>query len=81
MKPWTSTFEDATERLLDIALAATPQQRLDWLEDAQKFALESAIVETRFFEAPTSDRAATPLTESKPPGAPEGSEQSRPGSR
>ncbi|MGK2859337.1 MAG: hypothetical protein ACSLFQ_19215 [Thermoanaerobaculia bacterium] len=40
---WTSSFEDAEERLLDVSLAATPEQRLEWLEEAQRFALECAM--------------------------------------
>ena len=47
IKPWTSTFEDSEDRLLDIALAASPQQRLEWLEEAQRFALESGILDAQ----------------------------------
>lgn len=63
MKPWTSTFEDAELRRLEISLAATPEQRLDWLEQAQLFALESGAQ-----PADTPKRAARP---SEPDASPE----------
>lgn len=35
---WRGDFQSAEERLLDISLAATPSERLKWLEEALAFA-------------------------------------------
>lgn len=36
---WRGDFQSAEERLLDISLAATPSERLRWLEEALAFAM------------------------------------------
>ena len=82
MKPWTSTFQDAEERLLDIALAATPQQRLEWLEEAQQFALKSGLVDGQGVDCREAKQGqATTAAESTPAGAPESSGRSHSRSR
>lgn len=35
---WRGDFASATDELLLAGLAATPEQRLDWLEEAVRFA-------------------------------------------
>lgn len=35
---WRGDFRAAEERLMDISLAATPSERLKWLEEALAFA-------------------------------------------
>jgi hypothetical protein len=35
---WRGDFQSAEERLLDASLAASPSQRLKWLEEALAFA-------------------------------------------
>jgi hypothetical protein len=35
---WRGDFQSAEERLLEASLAATPSQRLKWLEEALAFA-------------------------------------------
>jgi hypothetical protein len=35
---WRGDFDSAEERLLDLSLAATPSERLKWLEEALAFA-------------------------------------------
>lgn len=35
---WSGDFAAAEERLLDVSLAATPSERLKWLEEALAFA-------------------------------------------
>jgi hypothetical protein len=35
---WSGSFRDAEERLLQSTLSATPSQRLQWLEEALRFA-------------------------------------------
>ena len=39
---WRGDFRAAEERLLDASLAATPSQRLKWLEEALAFAARMA---------------------------------------
>lgn len=36
--PWRAGFRDAEEQALEASLAATPSQRLRWLEQAIEFA-------------------------------------------
>jgi hypothetical protein len=38
---WSGDFRAAEERLLDASLAATPSQRLAWLEEALEFAAKT----------------------------------------
>jgi hypothetical protein len=63
---WTSSFEDAEERLLDLALAATPEQRLEWLEEAQRFALECGALTSPSVEDVPADNDARPSRGSEP---------------
>jgi hypothetical protein len=37
-QPWNATWEGAREQLLQSTLAATPEQRLAWLEEALELA-------------------------------------------
>jgi hypothetical protein len=39
---WRGDFGAAEERLLDVSLAATPSERLRWLEEALAFAARMA---------------------------------------
>lgn len=39
-KSWTSTFDDAEQFAFEKSRSATPQERLDWLEKAQEFAVK-----------------------------------------
>lgn len=41
---WPVTWDDAREALLDSALAATPTQRLQWLEAALKLAYDAGAL-------------------------------------
>lgn len=66
MSHWTSSFEDAEERLLDLALAATPEQRLEWLEEAQRFALERGTLTGPSVEGFPDDDGARPSRRSEP---------------
>jgi hypothetical protein len=80
MKHWTSTFEDAEERLLDIALAATPQQRLEWLEEAQQFALECGLPSSHSVGWPAEyGGRSLSVTESKPESDARRAERSKSG--
>jgi hypothetical protein len=42
---WSGDFRAAENRLLDAALAATPSQRLKWVEDALAFATKVGAVQ------------------------------------
>ena len=40
-KSWTSTFDDADQFASQKSRSATPQERLEWLEQAQDFAVKN----------------------------------------
>lgn len=42
---WRGDFQSARERMLDASLAATPAQRLKWLEEALAFAARVGALE------------------------------------
>jgi hypothetical protein len=44
---WSGDFRAAEDRLLDASLAATPSQRLAWLEEALQFAARAAALPKR----------------------------------
>ena len=47
---WSGDFESAAERTLESSLAATPEQRLRWLEEALAFAYRVGALKPREFE-------------------------------
>ena len=44
---WSGDFRAAEERLLEVSLAATPAERLKWLEEALAFAARMAELRAR----------------------------------
>lgn len=44
---WRGDFQSAEERVLDASLAATPSQRLKWLEEALAFAAKMGALGER----------------------------------
>lgn len=51
-REWRSDFEAASERTLEASLAATPSQRLAWLEEALAFAYRVGALKVRTPEEP-----------------------------
>lgn len=43
-RPWDATWEGARQRTLEAVRAATPAQRLEWLEEVQELALLSGAI-------------------------------------
>jgi len=43
-EPWDATWEGAREQLLDSTLAATPAQRLAWLEEMLELAYSAGAL-------------------------------------
>jgi hypothetical protein len=48
---WRADFRSAEERLLDASLAATPSQRLKWLEEALAFAARMNALPPRDYDS------------------------------
>ncbi len=44
---WRGDFQSAEDRMLEASLAATPAQRLQWLEEALKFAARMGALPKR----------------------------------
>jgi hypothetical protein len=61
---WSATWKDSSKRLLDAALAATPAQRLQWLEEAMALAYAAGTLSSRRdADFPGNLIAAPPATE------------------
>ena len=51
---WRADWDTAEKQVLRAGLAATPEQRLEWLEEALKFAHAVGALETRDRYPPAS---------------------------
>jgi hypothetical protein len=52
---WRSSYEDAHRRSLTRGLAATPKQRVEWLEQALRIAHASGALERRRLQKHSGD--------------------------
>ena len=53
---WDATWEGARRQLLESTLAATPAQRLDWLEEMLELALRSGALDRLIESRNETDR-------------------------
>ncbi|MDP9194040.1 MAG: hypothetical protein M3P06_20280 [Acidobacteriota bacterium] len=63
---WPADFRAAEDHALDASLAATPSQRLAWLEEALAFALRVGALPRR---DETKERNGIPLMPQRPNGS------------
>jgi len=58
---WSGEFGTAENRLLDASLAATPAQRLKWVEEALAFAMKMGAINPPFTKKERAAEAALSL--------------------